>query len=506
MDARLRKEFQRICREKGWEGSEKKHLEEVFNEGPGLDQVPQNLLLSCLSFPLRWIQVNALYEIFARSAGDLAQRPPAPRDRVALLGELDWSHEEFAALLQPLGLEVVSPESQPAYIFLGPNVPEKALDDAVSAVFLPPDHLLPQLLTQDRFFLQQPNRSDEVGNIRQMILSQDIESAKLGLNLMYEAGLPEGFETEAFAIWRSRRPYSLRVEAEKLLFRYTTGHFKKNMLRNFFSFNFDDGKLIRANQQDYDPDQVLEVSRYLKLNFLLSPLLPVNAEVLVEYHGGLAGLDASLALEITEIMVQNGRLRLPRATKAVPSEVYQIRDLRSLELLNDRLETMPAGISELESLLRFQVDGCLSSLPEDLAECTALRWLWFRDNRFPEFPREILKLPRLRYLSWIRGLKDSDQTLEIPEAIASVPLNSLHLEEKEVAFPESFFQHPTLQSLNISQSALLPYQGRISELPQLKRLQVSLEEGENANEELKTALSDWRLEDQKYTSLSFVRS
>lgn len=506
MDAALRKEFKRKCRQEKLTAAEERNMEAVFAENEHLPSLSDAFLLRCQHFPLRWVQVNALYQLFQRNAAQFPNFQIEDATRLSFAGLFSWPTEELIRIMQDLGYTVVEAGANTDCLVLGLEAGEVDLELLHRVPVLPLDKILPILLQGADFFLLKGNREQELGNIRQMMLSGQSDSSRLGIQMLLQAGLPPQYATEVFALWRSKQSHDIRMTARQALLRYTTGPFKKNLLRQFLSFYTSDRQLIGLDQQVYDPEGWIDLKRYLKLNFHLNPHVPFNADVLVSYHQGLRDLPKEEAREILQLLVQSGRLRLTPATRTVPEVLYEIKGLRSLELVNESLESLPDGISQMDSLLRFQVDGCLSSLPADFAQCKMIRWIWLRDNRFPAFPAQLLQVRHLKYFSWINGLADPETTLVLPAEIAEVKLQSLHVEEARIDFPDSFFQHPTLTSLNISLSAMLPYLERIPKIPQLQRLQIHFpEDAQPDHERIHQALVGWRLEDKKVNNLSYVR-
>ncbi len=98
--------------------------------------------------------------------------------------------------------------------------------------------------------------------------------------------------------------------------------------------------------------------------------------------------------------------------RQLPAQIGYLSQLQSLNLRNNQLRQIPAEIGQLMHLQRLDLDeNQLAELPQELTECQSLRTLLLNDNSFRHWPANALH-PQLENLTL--GL---NQLLEVPESI-----------------------------------------------------------------------------------------
>lgn len=498
----LQKEFSRKLGETPV--SEREHLEVIFQRAPALDSLPLASLYNALNFSLSWVQTNALYELYRRRPA----KPflPQPGAVISLVGTSSWPTHLLEGPLTDAGMRIAPFSEASTHVVLGFSPGPIDPTSLQGKILLMEEELLPLLSSHASSFLLHGERSTETGNLRKMLLTGDKQNALLALGLIEKGGLPVGWLTDLFALWRSRKPAQIPRLAGTLLKRFATGPLKENLLRRYFAFVTGDHDLLRVAQKAYDPEGKLDLHRYFRLNFQLSKKHDLSSDLLVAFHKGFKGIDSEEKSDVVEHMVKDMRLKLPASTLEFPMEVYQVEGLKSLELRACPIPSLPEGISQLRSLIKVKVDCPLKHLPSDLSQMRMLRSVALHDTQFDSFPDALLQLPNLKFFTWVRGLSDKDRTLQIPPAFFKPPLNSLHLSEERIELAEACFELETLQSLTIPLRVAKPHLEKIAAMSGLKRLQFELDPDEARDDHsLTQALPTWQLKDKKYNSRTFVR-
>ncbi|MBL0016761.1 MAG: leucine-rich repeat domain-containing protein [Bacteroidetes bacterium] len=98
--------------------------------------------------------------------------------------------------------------------------------------------------------------------------------------------------------------------------------------------------------------------------------------------------------------------------RQLPAQIGYLSQLQTLNLRNNQLRQIPAEIGQLMHLQRLDLDeNQLAELPQELTECQSIRTLQLNDNSFRHWPANALH-PQLENLTL--GL---NQLLEVPESI-----------------------------------------------------------------------------------------
>jgi len=80
--------------------------------------------------------------------------------------------------------------------------------------------------------------------------------------------------------------------------------------------------------------------------------------------------------------------------KTIPSSVFQLKSLQTLDLSFNQLSELPKEIAELKSLQKLYLSSNqLSELPKEIAELKSLHVLDLSSNQLSELPKEIAELP-----------------------------------------------------------------------------------------------------------------
>jgi small GTP-binding protein len=132
----------------------------------------------------------------------------------------------------------------------------------------------------------------------------------------------------------------------------------------------------------------------------------------------------------------------------LPPEIFELPQLKSLDLARNSIRSLPESISQLRRLTSLNLSGnSLSALPESFAQLQNLISLDLSGNHLTTLPESVTRLRNLNSLNVSGNL-----------------LNSL---------PESIGQLRNLTSLNVSNTSLRALSESIGKLENLKSLNVS---------------------------------
>lgn len=154
----------------------------------------------------------------------------------------------------------------------------------------------------------------------------------------------------------------------------------------------------------------------------------------------------------------------------IPMGVFELKNLKELNLSSNRLSMIPESISKLNNLSRLDLRGNqLSIFPESITKLIALRELFLSSNQLSVIPKSIIKLGKLRLLflssnqftvlpkditnlnslSWLK--LSSNQLSIIPESI--VKLSNL----RELDLMDNPIENPPLEVVNMGVRAIKEY-------------------------------------------------
>ena len=123
-------------------------------------------------------------------------------------------------------------------------------------------------------------------------------------------------------------------------------------------------------------------------------------------------MDLKEALEHPEMVI---KLELRKQKlKTFPVEIFQFKNLQSLNLSKNQLKELPDSIYKLTDLQYLDVShNKISSLPKEIGKCTNLYYLNANNNELFGLPPQIGNLEKLRTLDlWSNELADFPETLK----------------------------------------------------------------------------------------------
>lgn len=189
--------------------------------------------------------------------------------------------------------------------------------------------------------------------------------------------------------------------------------------------------------------------------------LPVSIEILKLNKCGLT----EITDEIYELQIRDLQLR-ENELKAIPAGISKMESLRKLSFYKNKLESLPDDIynlRKLESLDLYYNE--LSSISSRIAEFDSLSILYLAHNKLYEVPSEIGKMRQLREL-----YLHHNQINSLPESFGGLSsIRTLRLNDNIIPeFPEAILKMSQIEFLDVSGNLLETLPNELSGLLNLK--------------------------------------
>ena len=155
---------------------------------------------------------------------------------------------------------------------------------------------------------------------------------------------------------------------------------------------------------------------------------------------------------------------------ALPPEIGQLQNLRTLALNKNRLAALPPEIGQLQNLRTLALNqNQLTALPPEIGQLRNLRGLWLYRNQLARLPVEIAHLESLRKLV----LSGNKLDTIAPEIIRLINLTSLIVADNALlSVPPDLSHFTKLQILHLAGNALTAVPSEIGKLTNLLQLSV----------------------------------
>ncbi len=155
----------------------------------------------------------------------------------------------------------------------------------------------------------------------------------------------------------------------------------------------------------------------------------------------------------------------------IPAEVFELKQLESLNLSRNQLKYLPESISNLSNLTQLDLSyNQLINLPKSITNLSNLTQLYLSYNQITNLPESISNLSNLTqlYLSY-------NQITNLPESISNLSnLTQLYLRRNQLTpLPESITNLSNLTQLDLGRNQLTYLPESISNLSNLTQLDLS---------------------------------
>ena len=447
---------------------------------------PTDLLLDSLDAAFRPLQAKALKVLAKVLPNPLVQLPPS---KVVLAGT--FSEAKLSEVKGELALAGFLPlprlQDASTLLIVGQN-PGRLLAQAraLQCPIAVEGHLLSWIIQKKGAFLQAAAETGNpmLENQLRLLRSTDTANIEMGLMLMTGGGVPDIAMPELLALRLFQPEQNIREQAANLWLPLAPHPLRDLVARTWKAAQLQDGfinyHLILEKLVPYSPTQaeslIAAAMAHHRIGLQWIHQLPTSAQV-------------TLYLTVTK----NGNLRLDRlGLQSIPEGIWQMPELRALNLSRNQLTKLPAQIDRLPHLTLLDLaSNMLPELPDSLSTLTQLATLDLAANRLPTFPEActtlpqlealrlshnplkqlpptLSRLPRLEYL----GLRDTSvavlKDLHFPDLFA-LDLGECGLEQ----IPEPVFDLRRLESLHLDHNPILHLPDALAQLPRLRYLDLS---------------------------------
>lgn len=143
--------------------------------------------------------------------------------------------------------------------------------------------------------------------------------------------------------------------------------------------------------------------------------------------------------------------------------------LKQLVLQQNKLQTLPASISNLIALIDFNCDNPLAELPPSFAQLKNLKELGLNNHLFTSFPKEIFNLNKLSILYTSGNFKQETTLQELPDLFQQLPeLKELGIQNAGLsALPKSIATLKKLEHANFSHNQFKSFPAVLAANPKL---------------------------------------
>ncbi|KAK7075215.1 hypothetical protein SK128_020054 [Halocaridina rubra] len=173
----------------------------------------------------------------------------------------------------------------------------------------------------------------------------------------------------------------------------------------------------------------------------------------------------------------------------VPSDLFQMEDLTTLDFSHNSLSEIPTGLEEAKSLLVLNLsNNNIEEIPAQVfVNCTDLLYLNVGDNRLETFPPQIRRLVHLQTLILNNNPLTHFQFRQLPSLVALQTLHMRCTQRSPANLPTNLEGLAFLADVDLSYNNLCKIPDCIYTLRNLKRLNVS----DNEIVEVGTNIENW---------------
>ncbi|XP_035789195.1 protein flightless-1-like isoform X2 [Anopheles albimanus] len=246
-------------------------------------------------------------------------------------------------------------------------------------------------------------------------------------------------------------------------------------------------KLDRTGMSDV-PD---EMGKLVKLEHL-----SMKSNQIEKLFGQLSELSCLRSLNVRRNKIKS---------HAIPSDLFELEELTTLDLSYNRLKEVPEGLEKTKSLLVLNLsNNQIEAIPPSLfINLTDLLFLDLSNNKLETLPPQTRRLSNLQTLILNNNPLELFQLRQLPSLQNLVCLQMRNTQRTINNFPSSLDSLSNLKELDLSQNELSKVPGALYNLANLRRLHLN----DNAIEELSpmienlTKLESLNLSRNKLTAL-----
>ncbi len=157
-------------------------------------------------------------------------------------------------------------------------------------------------------------------------------------------------------------------------------------------------------------------------------------------------MDLKEALEHPEMVI---KLELRKQKlKTFPVEIFQFKNLQSLDLGRNQLKELPDSIYKIAQLQYLDVShNKLSSLPKEIGKCTHLFYLNANNNDLYGLPPQIGNLEKLRTLDlWSNELADFPENLKNLKELNVLDVRAILISDDNLKLLKKWLPNTTIYS------------------------------------------------------------
>lgn len=157
--------------------------------------------------------------------------------------------------------------------------------------------------------------------------------------------------------------------------------------------------------------------------------------------------------------------------KEIPSEVFEMTELKELKLYGNQITEIPPQIANLKNLEKLYLGkNNLKTLPPEIGELKQLKILSVQYNQLESLPSSIENLVELEQL-WLKV----NQLTRLPDEICSLKqLKNLQLDFNQlISLPDSIGNCGALEFIYINRNNLTELPNSVTKLTRLKELHMA---------------------------------
>jgi len=359
-------------------------------------------------------------------------------------GKTTLKKSEIKEKLEAIGVEYAPKYSKKVtHVLIGKN--PTVFDIQRTDVELLIENYLQKYLSQAApDFLEEAEQSGDTAlseNLLQFLESEDINSVKVGLEMLKTGGVPKSVLPTLLVLQKSFDDAKIRGTAKKLLERYGPADWLPLLSSRLIFKSIGKGgketdnfnRLIKLEKEtSFDAAAQLSLGFYERyergLRFILKRGRKAGAYLQKAYEAiyddGTLNLSSGIGYtdwrERDNLNNYYGSVSMINMSITFPQEISEIGKITYLDMHNIKVKALPRGLTNLTDLQEIDASfNGLKTLPQGLKKLDKLEILDLSQNEFETFPERLVELKALKKLD-LRSQKR--YKLEIPADVqAALP-------------------------------------------------------------------------------------